>query len=382
MSRRVLLAYASVGSGHEQAARALGEEFHRIGWEESYVDYLDEVPAPMRFVMRDAYLQLLKVLPQAYDAAFRRTVTLDLKDAERTSRMLSNIGYRKLRELALERKPDVMIGTNLWPTLALAKVRQHWLQNAVMVNCFTDYVLQTLYMARGVSWQVSANEELTTRFLAAHRRVHMPIYPFGIPVRTTFALQHSREEARAALGIPQDARLAIVMGGGLGLGHITEVCDLLTAQPLERPVTVVALCGRNLEVQEEVRALAAARSSLHTIQAVGWTDRVPMYMQAADLLISKAGGVTLAEAAAVGVPLLIYRPLPGQEAVNVAFLTNHHAAYSAETPEQLLAAARDLLFTEEGMTTAANLRRLGKPGAVHDIVAKVCAQTKHGYPGT
>lgn len=375
MSHKVLLAYAGIGSGHEQAARALGEEFDRIGWETSYVDFLDEVPAPMRFVMRDAYLQLLKILPQAYDMAFRRTVTLDLKDAERTTRMLSNIGYRKLRDLALAEKPDAIICTNLWPTLAFAKVKQHWLPDTLLINCFTDYVLQTLYMSKGVSWHVSANEDLTSRFLAAHRRLHVPIYPFGIPVRMAFAAQHSRQEARALLGIPQDVRLALVMGGGLGLGHITEVCDILTSTPLQGTVTVIALCGRNTDVQEQVRTLAIARSPVHTIQAAGWTDQVPVYMQAADLLVSKAGGVTLAEAAAIGVPLLIYNPLPGQEAVNALFLTARNAAQSADTTDQLVAAAENLLFTEKGRETADNLHRLGKPGAVHDIVAKVCAQT-------
>lgn len=369
---KVLLAYASVGAGHEQAARALGEVFEQRGWEARYVDFLDEVPTAMRFVMRDAYLQLLRILPQAYDLAFQHTVTQDLKEAERTSRLLANIGYGRLRELALAEAPDAIISTNIWPTLVLSKVKQRRMQGTLMINCFTDYVLQTLYMVKGVNWHVSANEQVTASFQASHRRLREPIYSFGIPVRPAFAVYCARQEARATLGIPQDAHLAVVTGGGLGLGHILEACDTLTSRPFGEPVTVMALCGNNADVQSQIGSLAVARSSIHTITAVGWTDQIATYMQAADLLVSKAGGVTLAEAAAVGVPLVIFQPLPGQEAANARFLTQHQAAYAAEDADQLLRAADELMFTRTGSEMSGNLRRLGRPNAARDIVARIC----------
>ena len=369
---KVLLAYASVGAGHEQAARALGEIFEQRGWQTRYLDFLDEVPAAMRFVMCDAYLQLIKILPEAYDLAFQHTVDQDFKEAEATSRLLANVGYRRLRELALMEAPDAIISTNLWPTLALSKVKQHRMQGTPLINCFTDYVLQTLYMPRGVNWHVSANEQVTATFQASHRRLHEPIYSFGIPVRPAFAVHRSRQEARSLLGIPQDTHLAVVMGGGLGLGHILEACDTLTSRPFGEPVTVIALCGNNTDVLSQTGRLAVARSSRHTITPVGWTDQIPTYMQAADLLVSKAGGVTLAEAAAVGVPLVVYEPLPGQETMNVRFLTQHEAAFAAEDPDELLRGADELMFTAKGQEMSGNLRRVGRPNASRDIVAKIC----------
>jgi processive 1,2-diacylglycerol beta-glucosyltransferase len=369
---KVLLAYASVGAGHEQAAHALGEVFEQRGWETRYVDFLDEVPAAMRFVMCDAYLELIKILPEAYDMAFQHAVNQDLKEAERTSMLLSNVGYRRLQELALMEAPDAIISTNLWPTLALSKVKQHRLQGTPLINCFTDYILQTLYMAKGVNWHVSANEQVTASFQALHRRVRQPIYSFGIPVRPAFAVHRARQEARIMLRIPQDAHLAIVIGGGLGLGNILEACDTLTSRPFGEPITVVALCGNNADVLSQIGSLAVARASTHTITAVGWTDQIPTYMQAADLLVSKAGGVTLAEAAAVGVPLVIFQPFPGQETVNARFLTQHRAAYTAEDADQLLRAADELMFTRTGSEMSGNLRRLGRPNAARDIVARIC----------
>lgn len=374
---KVLLAYASVGSGHEQAARALGEVFEQRGWQTVYVDYLEQVPAPMRFVMRDAYLQLVRILPEAYDLAFQATVALDFKEAERTSRLLANVGSQQLRDLAIHEAPDAIVSTNLWPTLALARVKQRHMPVVPMVNCFTDYVLQTLYMNKGVSWHVSANEQLTAAFRAAHRRVRQPIYSFGIPIHPAFAVHRSRRAARSILGIPGDAHVALVMGGGLGLGHVLEACDTLTSRPFGEPITVIALCGNNTTLQEQVRGLAVARLPRHTITPVGWTDQVPVYMQAADLLVSKAGGVSLAEAAAVGIPLTVFQHLPGQETVNVQFLTRHEAAYAADEPDQLLHAAEELMFTDKGPRIAGNLRRLGRPNAASDIVARVCEDVSH-----
>lgn len=371
--RKVLLAYASVGAGHEQAARALGEVFDQRGWQTTYVDFLDEIPAPMRFVMRDAYLQLIKVLPEAYDLAFQHTMTQNLREAEAAARLLSNLGYPRLRNLAQAEAPDAIVSTNIWPTLVLARAKRRHLQQTPLVNCFTDYVLQTLYMAHGVSWHVSANEQLTATFLASHRRIRQPIYPFGIPIRPIFATRHTRRKARAMLGLPQETRVAVVMGGGLGLGHLFQACDVLTSKAFPAPVTVVALCGDNADVLGQVSALAAARSPNHTIIPVGWTDEIPAYMEGADLLVTKAGGVTLAEAAAVGVPLVLFQPLPGQEAVNVRFLTQRRAALAAEDADQLLGAAEKLMFTPRGREMASSLRHLGKPNAASDIVARVCA---------
>jgi len=377
---KVLLAYASVGSGHEQAARALGEAFTKRGWSTTYVDFLDEVPAPMRFVMRDAYLQLIKILPLAYDFAFKRTVAADVREAERTSLMLSTMGYQKLRDIAVHESPDAIISTNLFPTLALARAKHHIRPGALMVNCFTDYVLQTLYFSKGVDWHVSASEEVTSEFLGAHHRIRQPIQPFGIPVRSVFTHRRTRAEARDILNIPRQAHLAVIMGGGLGLGHILEACDAITSKDFSDPLTVVALCGSNMALRGQVQDLAVARSFRHTIIPVGWTDQVPVWMQAADVLISKAGGVTLAEAAAVGVPLVTYQPLPGQESVNVQFLTRHEAVRSAETTNQLLSAVEELMFTASGLRLAENLRSLGKPTAADDVAKQVCRES--GYPGT
>lgn len=377
---KVLLAYASVGSGHEQAARALGEAFTKRGWSTAYIDFLDEVPAPMRFVMRDAYLQLIKVLPLAYDLAFKRTVSADVREAERTSLILSTMGYQKLRDVAVHESPDAIISTNLFPTLALARAKRHIHRETLMVNCFTDYILQTLYFSKGVDWHVSANEEVTSEFLVAHRRVRQPIRPFGIPVRSAFTCHRTRAEARGILNVPRQAHLAVIMGGGLGLGHILEACDAITSKDFGDPLTVAALCGSNTTLRGQVQDLAVARSSRHTIIPVGWTDQAPVWMQAADVLVSKAGGVTLAEAAAVGVPLVTYQPLPGQESVNVQFLMRHEATCSAETTDQLLSAVEELMFTARGPRIAENLRNLGKPTAADDVADCVCRES--GYPGT
>ena len=170
------------------------------------------------------------------------------------------------------------------------------------------------------------------------------------------------------------------MGGGLGLGHILEACDAITSKDFGDPLTVAALCGSNTTLRGQVQDLAVARSSRHTIIPVGWTDQAPVWMQAADVLVSKAGGVTLAEAAAVGVPLVTYQPLPGQESVNVQFLMRHEATCSAETTDQLLSAVEELMFTARGPRIAENLRNLGKPTAADDVADCVCSES--GYPGT
>jgi processive 1,2-diacylglycerol beta-glucosyltransferase len=143
---------------------------------------------------------------------------------------------------------------------------------------------------------------------------------------------------------------------------------------LELPLQLIAVAGRNAALREQLATLAGGLRHC-TLTPLGFADNVDELMAAADLLISKPGGMTAAEALARGLPLVIFRPIPGQEEANTGFLTAGGAARRAETTDALAATVRALLASPDALPAMrAAALRLGRPGAAEDVAGLILEQ--------
>jgi len=138
----------------------------------------------------------------------------------------------------------------------------------------------------------------------------------------------------------------------------------------EAPVCAVVIAGKNHALQTRVRD--AAQGLAYPVRVLPFVDNVHEYMHAADLLLTKPGGLTTAEALVAGVPMVLFKPLPGQEERNVRYLTERRAAAKAKTPSELARVVRDLI-AKPGRTErmAAAIREIAKPNAAAEIAAIV-----------
>jgi processive 1,2-diacylglycerol beta-glucosyltransferase len=149
--------------------------------------------------------------------------------------------------------------------------------------------------------------------------------------------------------------------------------------PLRGPAQIVAICGRNEELCTGLRTLAAqldpaAAVSLHV---VGYTTEMDEYMAAADLVVGKPGGLTMSEALARGVPFVIVNPIPGQEERNADHLLEEGAAIRCNNLPALAYKVDRLLGDPQRLASMrANIRRLARPRAAHDIVQTLLAQLR------
>jgi len=179
----------------------------------------------------------------------------------------------------------------------------------------------------------------------------------GIPVDARFATHIGRDAARARLGVDAKRPLVLVMGGGSGVGPLATLSERVAALP-SKPL-VVTVCGSNERLREQVAELAAAQTG--DIRALGFTREVDVWMEAADVLVGKAGGLTCSEAMARNLPMVVYRPTPGQEVRNADLLQAHGAAVHADTLEEVEAAVQrwlsDRIALESARVGAAKLAR-------------------------
>src|SRR5688572_4837319 len=154
------------------------------------------------------------------------------------------------------------------------------------------------------------------------------------------------------------------MGGGNGVGPLASLAQQLVHLPAAPQL--LAVCGRNARLRMRMRAVA--ESAPGRVRALGFTDQVPALLSAADVIVTKAGGLTCSESLAMGTPMVVFRPTPGQEEKNSTALAVAGAAVRARTFEQVGAAVERILAHP---ALAASMHEaalaLARPRAAEDV---------------
>jgi processive 1,2-diacylglycerol beta-glucosyltransferase len=204
----------------------------------------------------------------------------------------------------------------------------------------------------------------------------------GIPIDPRFAHPMGRDTARAELGIPAGPPMVLIMGGGSGVGPLAELAERLARLP--QTPTVVVVCGTNLRLRREVEqaARSLANGGAHgTIRAIGFTDQVDALLEACDVVVSKAGGLTSSEALVKSAPLVVYKPTPGQEVRNAEYLERGRAARLAESIEEVESAVAAWLADPAARAAVREAStRLATPHAAEEIARVVldALPARHG----
>lgn len=364
---RILILTASYGWGHHKVAQVLQAAFRRAGAEATVVDHFRELVHPLfDSASRALYYWVLRRAPRLWGAAYW------LGDQIPTTSPLllgvNRLGARKLDRLLGATAPDLVVSVHATPAGALSELRRRGRSRIPHVTVFTDFVAHTQWIFEDVScYFVPALEianDLSARGVPRER-----IVVSGVPVAEEFARPLDRAATRLALGLSARAPVLLLMGGGQGsLGGLeTSVRVLLE---VDRPFQALVVAGRGEGFADRLRGLCRGREGQFRI--FGYTETVRHFMAAADLLVTKAGGITLAESMAAELPIVFFGSLPGQEARNERFATGVGIALVARSREEL----REAIFRpfdDPGVLLALreNIRRVRRPRAAESVVAAV-----------
>jgi processive 1,2-diacylglycerol beta-glucosyltransferase len=360
----ILIVSASTGTGHLRAAEALCSAFaevdgaHRV----EHVDLLALAPRWVRSVYGTAFEMIAARAPLLWDGIYRITDG-DAQDRARWAPAAHRVLFQAFHDLLRSRPWRVCLCTHFLPC-QLAAGRHGLPPFALTV---TDLTLHRVWVQPGVRRYFVATEALAEELRPRVRGA--AVEATGIPIDPAVARVPGRAEARAEWGLHPERPVALVAGGGLGIGVEEAVHAALAAA--HRDATIVAVCGRNDEARRRLEGLRAAPERLRVL---GYVRGLPTLMSAADVVATKAGGLSVSEALALGRPLLLTRPIPGAEEGNTRTLERAGAALAGRSPAQMRAAfAR--VFTEPGLLArlAATASALGRPFAARTIAERVLA---------
>jgi processive 1,2-diacylglycerol beta-glucosyltransferase len=312
-------------------------------------------------VVSEGYLQMVKTIPQMYRYIYRRAERATEVGPFRTWAHQFTAG--NLRPLMEKERPDIVVCTHAFPCGAMAEYKKLYDDAPPVVGIVTDFAVHAFWMHANVDGYAVATDAMRD-IMVARGIEPARIRVTGIPVDPRFAPNSEpRERVRERLGLPADRAVVLMMGGGLGLGPIVKMLRALDG--VEVPVCAVVIAGRNAKL--ETRVLAAANDLGYPLRVLRFVSNIHDYMHASDLLLTKPGGLTTAEALVAGVPMVLFKPLPGQEERNVRYLTEQHTALRARTADELERSVHDLLLVpdrRERMTAAS--RSVAKPEAARD----------------
>ena len=161
-----------------------------------------------------------------------------------------------------------------------------------------------------------------------------------MPVSAAFQAPMSRVEAREKLHLPADKKIYLIMTGGIGCGDAAALCAAIRKVPAPDTLLCV-LTGRNDELRQSLQAAFPGNEQLLTVP---FTDQVAVYMRAADVLLSKAGGISSSEAAILGAPLVHTMVIPGVETLNARFFAAHGMSLFAQNADEAARCADRLIY--------------------------------------
>jgi processive 1,2-diacylglycerol beta-glucosyltransferase len=359
---RVALCSASVGHGHARAAGALAKALEGLGAEVSVLDALEGAPAWFVRGYRDAYLATVRHLPPLAEAVYR------LGDRPprgvRVGSVVEGAALRGFVSRAELVGADAIVCTHFLCARVLSDLKGRGVVRAPMAVCVTDQHPHGIWLVRHAERVMVASEEALGAAERAGAGGGRAVVT-GIPIDARFGEWVARGAARAGLGLEPGVPTALVSGGGLGLVEMAGVVEALAACPGARRVVVV--CGHNGALRARMERLAGEcgrGAGGARLTVLGYTDAMHALMRAADVLVGKPGGLTTAEAAACGLPMVLTRPIPGQEERNARRLTSLGAAVLERDPARAGRVAAALL--EERGRLAAMAERsaaLGRPDA-------------------
>ena len=309
---------------------------------------------------------MVKTIPQMYRYVYDRAERATEVGPFRTWAHQFTAG--NLRALIAKERPDLVVCTHAFPCGAMAEYKRLYADAPPVVGILTDFAVHAFWIHGVVDGYTVANEA-TRDVMIARGIAPERVAASGIPVRREFACEpRCRATLRERLGLPPDRHVVLLMAGGVGIGPLERMMHAL--DDVELPIVAVVISGRN--ARTERRVLAAAQAVKYPVRALPFVENVFDYMHAADALVTKPGGLTAAEALVARVPMVLYKPLPGQEERNARVLCDAGAAARARKVADLLPTLRSVLCTpgkREQMMAAAE--RLAKPGAAGEAASLI-----------
>lgn len=348
---KILLLTCTTGEGHNSAARAIKSYLDRHGVEAVMVDKIGMFNQRKATLISDIYVSSLS------GYLFKIVYTLGdlISDGLNKIHVKSPIYWanafhsKRLYRYIKDNNYDAIICTHLFPAETMTYLKRKGLLDIPSIYVMTDYICIPFVGETETDRIIIPHSELTDHFIKKGVKAEL-IEPIGIPVdERKFTTHVEKEQARNKIRhmyniIPRDpgGKWYLLMSGSMGFGDLGSQITALLEQINDND-RVICVCGNNEKVRN---TLSEQFRDCKALTVLGYTNDVPLLMDACDVLFTKPGGITSTEAAVSNLPIIHTKPTAKLEEFNKTFFNTHGLSKSAESVETMAHQAMRLCYDE------------------------------------
>ncbi|MBM3472449.1 MAG: glycosyltransferase [Armatimonadetes bacterium] len=348
---------SSFGGGHRMIAQTVAAAVRdlRPQWDVEVLDFFEEFVGPkFSRAVAWSYGFSARNAPFLYGSFYRTAQWVG--EHPRVQSRLNRVGRRRLREYLRSRRPDVVVSTYPTPSAVLCGLKRRGEVSVPSVTILTDCASHSQWIHEGVDLYIVGHDALREELVG----LGVPgdrVQASGVPVRPGFT---PRDDC------PADGPVLITVGAEGMLRGAEALCRAVA----ECAPRTIVVCGHDRALQRALESLAPALDG--ALEVYPFVEDIHRHYTAASLFVGKPGGVTVAEALAVGLPLVLYGAIPGQERANQSFVVAGGAGRAARTIREVCAIVTKLLADPDQLAgVAQRAAALGLPNAARDAASSI-----------
>lgn len=366
--KNILVVTASMGSGHNKAANAVAEAIKRKYPVNkiNVIDFMSTETAYFNSLVKDIYLKMLDHTPSVYEFFYK--FTSDSTKGSTIQSVFAHAMKKDMRELIKKYEADMVICTHPFPCAAASYLKQTGEINIPLITVMTDFCVHQFWLYKNIDIYFTAND-LLKKEMVNQGLLEERIFVTGIPVGYNFRVDYNRDDLLTKFKLEKDKPVALIMGGGLGLGGVKNaLCQL---ERLKKDIQILVITGANVALWSEMNEYA--QHSKHKIFVWGYSHNIQEFMSVATFLISKPGALTISEALTRELPMILHDPIPGPEVDNAKFVSDNGAAIWVRHQDTLNAVVREVLSDATILPKLRNNAKVLKKPYASDNIADVIA---------
>lgn len=328
-TKRILILSESFGMGHTKAAESIkeGMKIYNPNWEVEVIELGALLRPNFNLILTGMYLKTLRYSPKLWGIIYNKIKHNSLNS--RFEYILYKFIYTQTLNILVSYKPDLVITTHPFPTVIISRIKRLVGLEIPLHTILTDYGVHGAWINKGVDYYYVPSMESKIQLIQLGV-ISDKIFVTGIPVHPKYWRKNDKKSVRDKLKLHNQPTI-LFMGGGLGIGLKTDFIEKLV---IDNPtIQILIVTGLNKSIYS---VLNEKFSDQNNVQIFGFVNNIDELMDAADLLVTKPGGITTSEAILKKLPIVLTNPFPGQEEENREYITRNKFGISVSTKEELL----------------------------------------------
>ncbi|PFK67538.1 1,2-diacylglycerol 3-glucosyltransferase [Priestia megaterium] len=330
---KALILTGSYGEGHYQVAHAIEEaiKLKKLNLEPIIVDITSYRYAFVSNISRRIFIKGVTEFPSFYNYLYTKSREANYFSA--FLKVVGRTGVSSILELVNKLQPGIVISTFPFAAGMMSYLKKRNLTNIPTVTIITDYTVHSMWIYPYTDQYIVGTYNVSSGL--NQRGVNDELIKVtGIPIHPKFSNFHPKDKIKQKYGLKHNIPTMLIMGGGYGLiGGLDQMIHSLEECPFE--LQIIIICGHNRKIKKSLES--SLKYSKHHIRIMGFVTYIDELMAICDVMVTKAGGITITEGLALNIPILLYQPLGGQEQDNTKFLVETNAGVLVKDASDLKA---------------------------------------------